>query len=185
MGTRCLTHFRDKSKIFCTLYRQMDGYPDGHGQELADFLSGFKVVNGINSRDEEECPKLANGLGCLAAQVISHFKTDTSHYDKMHEMLQHMAKNLSDRPEFQIQALKPRIKRDFRVGSFYMHPAGDDSGVDYVYTVYLDVAEHGPGMVMLKAETTNSAGTTILFDGKPEDYDIDTINENQENDESD
>lgn len=189
MGTRCLTHFRDRDTILCTLYRQMDGYPDGHGQELADFLNGFKVVNGINSRDEEEYPKLANGLGCLAAQVISHFKTDTSHYDKMYEMQQQMAKNLPNAPGFQARLEKPRIKRDFRVGSFYMHPAGDDGGVDYTYTVYLAAAQNGgpfgpPGQLMLKVETTGSSGPKVLFDGKPEDYDIGTINEN-DNDESD
>jgi hypothetical protein len=177
MGTRCLTNFRSGDKILCTLYRQMDGYPDGHGQELADFLSGFKVVNGINSNDERECPKLANGLGCLAAQVITHFKGDTSHYDQMHEMMRRMVAAHPDRPGFQAQLQAP-IKRDFRVGSFYMHPPGDDGDADYTYTVYLNRQnQNEPSKLMLKVETGSSV---VLFDGRPEDYDIEVINEKQE-----
>jgi hypothetical protein len=52
------------------MYRQFDGYPSGHGAELAEFLSGFEIVNGYG----EVRPKLANGMGCLAAQLIAHFK---------------------------------------------------------------------------------------------------------------
>jgi hypothetical protein len=52
------------------MYRQFDGYPSGHGFELAEFLEGFEIVNGFG----EVKPKLANGMGCLAAQMIAHFK---------------------------------------------------------------------------------------------------------------
>jgi hypothetical protein len=52
------------------MYRQYDGYPTGHGAELAEFLSGFEIVNGYG----EVKPKLANGMGCLAAQLIANFK---------------------------------------------------------------------------------------------------------------
>jgi hypothetical protein len=80
MGTRSLTTFIDtyekkdgkqgKTKIV-TMYRQFDGYPDGHGMELADFLNKGKMVNGIGL-DETEL--VYNGMGCLAAQAIAHFK---------------------------------------------------------------------------------------------------------------
>lgn len=55
------------------MYRQFDGYLEGHGKDLADFLSGFKLVNGISG---DEPPKFANGMGCLAAQVVAHFKNE-------------------------------------------------------------------------------------------------------------
>lgn len=71
MGTRSLTVIKDGRKEICTLYRQMDGYPEGHGKELSEFLSGFRVVNGYSSMDTD---KVANGISCLAAQVIAHFK---------------------------------------------------------------------------------------------------------------
>ncbi len=49
MGTRALTFVYDGDKPIVNLYRQYDGYPTGHGAELAQFLDGFKIVNGIGA----------------------------------------------------------------------------------------------------------------------------------------
>ena len=75
MGTRSLTTFNDEwdNKEIVVLYRQYDGYPQGHGKELFEFLDGTTVGNGINA---DSPPKFANGMGCLAAQIVSHFKGD-------------------------------------------------------------------------------------------------------------
>ena len=88
MGTRSLTYIEEsrecpiydeeynnktyetKQNILC-MYRQYDGYLSGHGAELAEFLQDFTVVNGYNSGTPE---RSANGMGCLAAQLIAHFK---------------------------------------------------------------------------------------------------------------
>ncbi len=71
MGTRSLTVMTDEhGKEIAVMYRQMDGYPDGHGLDLASFLAGFQVVNGLGMSKD----KIANGMGCLAAQVVAHFK---------------------------------------------------------------------------------------------------------------
>ena len=70
MGTRSLTFVYDGDTPVINMYRQFDGYPSGHGFELAEFLEGFEIVNGYG----EVKPKLANGMGCLAAQMIAHFK---------------------------------------------------------------------------------------------------------------
>lgn len=74
MGTRCLTFvYDDNSSTLVNLYRQFDGYPDGHGLELAEFLNSFvAITNGIAVGEKR---KTANGMGCLAAQMIAHFKT--------------------------------------------------------------------------------------------------------------
>ncbi len=73
MGTRSLTVILDEeNKEICVLYRQYDGYLNGHGAELKEFLEGFSVVNGFGSGDP---PKTANGMGCLAAQIIANFKS--------------------------------------------------------------------------------------------------------------
>lgn len=78
MGTRSLTVLCEEAKgkkpgrEIVVLYRQMDGYPTGHGQGLADFLSDFKIVNGLSLNENKI--KIANGAGCLAAQVIAYFK---------------------------------------------------------------------------------------------------------------
>ena len=71
MGTRSLTFVYDGDKPILNLYRQYDGYPTGHGAELAQFLAEFHITNGISSG---ETRRTANGMGCLAAQVVAHFK---------------------------------------------------------------------------------------------------------------
>lgn len=70
MGTRCLTFVHYGEDILINMYRQFDGYPSGHGRELADFLNGLEIVDGFDEVRE----KIANGMGCLAAQLIAHFK---------------------------------------------------------------------------------------------------------------
>lgn len=73
MGTRSLTTVFDESgKPLLSLYRQMDGYYEGHGAELQEFLKEFGIVNGIGSNTPA---KAANGMACLAAQLVAHFKT--------------------------------------------------------------------------------------------------------------
>lgn len=62
------------SKFVVAMYRYMDGDFDGHGEELAVFLKDFAIVNGIIVPDGE---KIANGMDCLAAQVVAHFKKGT------------------------------------------------------------------------------------------------------------
>jgi hypothetical protein len=38
MSTRSLTHVKDEAgRTLVTFYRQGDGYPTGHGKDLADF----------------------------------------------------------------------------------------------------------------------------------------------------
>lgn len=75
MGTRSLTVFLSEwdQKEIVVMYSQYDGYPTGHGKELQEFLNEFVVVNGLTNNDP---PKTANGMGCLAAQVIAHFKKE-------------------------------------------------------------------------------------------------------------
>ena len=76
MGTRSLTYVYEGKKPVVCLYRQYDGYPSGHGAELAEFLMGYDIVNGFG----EKRAKLANGMGCLAAQMVAHFKTETGNF---------------------------------------------------------------------------------------------------------
>lgn len=72
MGTRSLTVFQDTDGTeIVVMYRQFDGYPSGHGQELADILKSKVLVNGFNPSDKRD---IANGIGDLAAQCIMYFK---------------------------------------------------------------------------------------------------------------
>jgi hypothetical protein len=81
MGTRSLTTFIEKWKDektnkvkevkIVTMYRQYDGYPKGMGKDLAEFLGQGKLVNGISFGENQ---LVFNGMGCLAAQCVAHFK---------------------------------------------------------------------------------------------------------------
>ena len=70
MGTRCLTFVYVGNVPVINIYRQFDGYPSGHGHELAQFLNSKTLVNGYKDKNSAE----ANGMGCLAAQLIVQLK---------------------------------------------------------------------------------------------------------------
>lgn len=79
MGTRSTITFAktDGGLVvvpYVTIYQQYDGYIEGVGHELAKWLMGKTIINGIGFNQYSE--KYANGLGCLAAQFIRDFKTD-------------------------------------------------------------------------------------------------------------
>ena len=80
MGTRSLTKVistwenksgKKQKRPITTMYRQYDGYMSGHGAELAEWLSGYTIVNGIPS---DKSKPMFNGMDCLAAQMFAHFK---------------------------------------------------------------------------------------------------------------
>jgi len=74
MGTRSLIHIKDGDVVIATIYRQFDGYPSGLGQELANFLKSRTLINGISKGQTSKTH--ANGMGCLAAQLVTHLKGD-------------------------------------------------------------------------------------------------------------
>jgi hypothetical protein len=69
MGTRSLTIVMDGNDELVRIYRQMDGYPEDHGVDLAR-LCDLQIVNGLGVDPK----KVANGMGCLAAQIIAGLK---------------------------------------------------------------------------------------------------------------
>lgn len=75
MGTRSLTFMYeefDSEVPFVCIYRQFDGYPEGHGVDLANFINSKRLVNGYSGSDTMETT--ANGIGCLAAQLVMTLK---------------------------------------------------------------------------------------------------------------
>ena len=90
MGTRSLTKVmetytdkkgNEKREPITCMYRQYDGYLEGHGKDLAEWLSQYTVVNGMNTK---ETIKIANGMDCLAAQMFAHFKEEAGNIYCMH-----------------------------------------------------------------------------------------------------
>lgn len=77
MGTRSITVVQDEDKKeIVTMYRQMDGYPSGMGADLVKFLKTLEVCNGLGGNPPKG-KTWANGAGCLAAQVVAHFKGES------------------------------------------------------------------------------------------------------------
>ncbi len=73
MGTRSNTLIVDQGDTLVRMYRQMDGYIEGgHGEDLVEAFGRTKVGNGIPLGGVPD--KYANGMDCLAAQVVNHFK---------------------------------------------------------------------------------------------------------------
>ena len=74
MGTRSLTIVKESIDPSCediiVMYKQTDGYPEGMGMKLANFLEGYKIINGIPPDPD---PKSANGMHDLAAQLVAEF----------------------------------------------------------------------------------------------------------------
>lgn len=70
MGTRSLTLIEEDGRVIVNMYRQFDGYPTGHGADLAEFLASGTVVNGYSDKGAKQF----NGMGCLAAQMVANFK---------------------------------------------------------------------------------------------------------------
>jgi hypothetical protein len=85
MATRALINFVEREdgvtfsahpgvdQIHVQIYNHYDGYPSGLGVTLASYLQDFKVVNGLGAYGQE---KLANGMGCLAAQTVKYLKDE-------------------------------------------------------------------------------------------------------------
>ena len=71
MGTRALLHIKDGENALLTIYRQYDGYPEGMGEDIKNIAGHLEIVNGFSDRENK-----ANGMGCLAAQIVAGLKND-------------------------------------------------------------------------------------------------------------
>jgi hypothetical protein len=132
MGTRALVRvFEDEKEIVC-IYRQMDGYPEapGLGGEVRDFIASKSFVNGFG----DEKFTAFNGMGCLAAQLVTFLKHTGRHQSKLD------GDKWIDIPNGD----SPNIE----VGSVYLYPPGaKDVGEEYEY----HVKDGGDGGVEVKA----------------------------------
>ena len=74
-----VTFSEHTDKIHTQIYHHYDGYPEYLGVTLANYLSDISVVNGLSGtfgveeKNNVNKPE-ANGLGCLAAQLVCHLK---------------------------------------------------------------------------------------------------------------
>lgn len=78
MGTRSTVKFYSEFKReepVLSVYQQYDGYVEGVGHDLANFLKGKKIINGIGP-EQTMNGGFANGMGCLAAQYVAENKKE-------------------------------------------------------------------------------------------------------------
>ena len=61
------------SAIHTQLYKHYDGYPERLGVTLASYLDGYEIHSGMSNKHQGP---LANGIGCLAAQLVSYLKNE-------------------------------------------------------------------------------------------------------------
>jgi hypothetical protein len=85
MATRALINIVDRQEgrsfsktlpstaIHTQLYKHYDGYPERLGVTLASYLKGYDISNGIPQGIQGP---IANGIGCLAAQLVSYLKEE-------------------------------------------------------------------------------------------------------------
>lgn len=81
MGTRSTVKFYEsypdegKNDLIASVYQQYDGYFEGVGLDLVNFLLSRRYTNGLNAETGYTL-KTANGPGCLAASYIATHKTE-------------------------------------------------------------------------------------------------------------
>jgi hypothetical protein len=131
-------------KIHTQIYHHYDSYPDHLGVGIAKYLSDIRVVNGLGSH---KGAVLANGTGCLAAQVLTHLKLGR-HYE--------LEKTNVNRNSNEIQQ-----------GNIYLDwPDTDRGDIEYCYYVWSD---YDKGVWMSIFEGFGSAKDfKCTFVGKPE-----------------
>ena len=54
-------------------YKHWDGYPEGLGVTLASYLDDYIIANGLSTGYQGP---VANGIGCLAAQLVGLLKDE-------------------------------------------------------------------------------------------------------------
>ena len=123
MGTRSLTFVYEEYKsgeqpeALINMYRQYDGYPSGHGAELAECLSSGKE-------------QYFNGMGCLAASLIANFKQSPGGF-YIHPVSQ---KNCGQDYEYHIYNIDGEFKIEvYYCGCNMFGNSGDPEDVEFVF----------------------------------------------------
>jgi hypothetical protein len=124
MGTRSVTIFIEDNYEVCRIYRQYDGYPEGHGIDLAKACKR-KLTQGISGGRYHVEHKKGEQIGCLAYQKrcdAADKKYAKTHANGMGELA---ALVLCD------------LKNANQVGNVYLEPTQREVSdwVEYVYVV--------------------------------------------------
>lgn len=72
MGTRSTTHFKYKDKTEAIIYRHWDGYPEGAGADILNFIEECSKLN--DSRFNDPCYLAARYVVFLAKKFTRDYK---------------------------------------------------------------------------------------------------------------
>ena len=155
MGTRSLTKvFNEEGKEILCLYRQFDGYPTGHGADLKEFLKGMKLTNGYSTNQKED-GGWANGMGCLAGQLVAWFKTAPQG-------------KFVGRGKNNYKQVPTHPKRGRIINSIYLErPGTKNHGEEFIYEVRSEAKSTRIGLKVIECYK----GTT-LYNGPADKFDI-------------
>lgn len=147
MGTRSVTvvaeNDGDKVVGVAAIYRQFDGYFSGHGRDIAEYLKGKPLVNGIS--DDKPC---FNGLGDLAFRLVAHL---------------HNEHKKTDEPGNFYLCTPPDLEQGF---SKVAREISRKTWADYVYFIS-PMEKNNIGGIRL---TVHGSTGEQLFDGPVEDF---------------
>lgn len=71
MGTRGTVTVKEDGRTVLRMYVQFDSYLSGLGKDLKEKFGSTRIVNGYGSDMRQG---YANGMGCLAGQIVSALK---------------------------------------------------------------------------------------------------------------
>jgi hypothetical protein len=71
MGAHARINIWNEGEILTSICKKANGYPKTLGKEIADFSHDMAIVNGSLPEDDR---RLARGMGCYAAQLITSLK---------------------------------------------------------------------------------------------------------------
>jgi hypothetical protein len=166
MGTRSVLTFVDhdgnigEDVALLTIYRQFDGYLEGRGKELAEFMVKMTMRNGYGDGDVGGMH--ANGMGCLAAQFLAAEKNGFYEGESDFDI-----KRLPDDPI----PKKPWNVED-SIGNVYvqlpqMWPDTEDFGIEFFYQVEI-VSDEDKGQKIVISVCDIANPGEYLFRGSPE-----------------
>ena len=155
MGTRSLTVFVDgDDEEIVVMYRHLDGYIEWYGKRLCAYLELFESENS------------ANGMACLSAQTIMHFKSNIENPD-------YDAPRVYDEEK---GYMKSPIKEGAHEGGIYLYPAGTrEVGEEYIYVVkggkknsiYLSAYKAGNKEYTWNSEILPAVPDELIYGGRP------------------
>lgn len=93
-----ITVYQGKNPIV-SIISHYDGYPEGLGADLANFLDGCQLVNGIpGSEPKKGKERFSNGIDCLAAQLVTYLKEDANNAGNIYLTVPVTIEDLANEP---------------------------------------------------------------------------------------